>query len=181
MNPLDAICNRPRQDAICVSQLKNARHIDKGILQQRPDVKIFLPFRFLFYRPEEVFQPQTYNRFLGKDALMSVAGGSIHEEEANAPRDKYTWFLSNISRLCSEKYTIVRVARNSTRDIRNYVRYIVKYVPCKWWHFFSRQLATIEYKKRKSAFVWYRNTCRRYFKTIAVSCTFARQFEAVFP
>lgn len=64
LNPLDAICNRPREDAICVNQLKNARHIDQGILQQRPDVKIFLPFRFLFYRPEEVFQPQTYNRFL---------------------------------------------------------------------------------------------------------------------
>jgi len=72
MNPLDAICNRPREDAICVSQLKNARHIDQGILQQRPDVKIFLPFRFLFYRPEEVFQPQTYNRFLGKYALICV-------------------------------------------------------------------------------------------------------------
>ncbi|KAF3429633.1 hypothetical protein E2986_09965 [Frieseomelitta varia] len=64
LNPLDAICNRQREDAICVSQLKNARQIDQGILQQRPDVKIFLPFRFLFYRPEEVFQPQTYNRFL---------------------------------------------------------------------------------------------------------------------
>lgn len=75
LNPLDAICNRPREDAICVSQLKNARHIDQGILQQRPDVKIFLPFRFLFYRPEEVFQPQTYNRFLGKDALISIIVG----------------------------------------------------------------------------------------------------------
>ncbi|KAK2584471.1 hypothetical protein KPH14_006846 [Odynerus spinipes] len=64
LNPLDAICNRPREDAICVSQLKNAHPVDEGILRQRPDVKIFLPFRFLFYRPEEVFQPQTYNRYL---------------------------------------------------------------------------------------------------------------------
>lgn len=62
---MDAICNQPREDAICINQLKNAHHIDKGILQARPDVKIFLPFRFLFYRPEEVFQPNTYNRYLG--------------------------------------------------------------------------------------------------------------------
>ena len=64
LNPLDAICNRPRDDAVCVSQLKNAAHVDDGLLQERPDVKIFLPFRFLGYRPEEVFQPNTYNRYL---------------------------------------------------------------------------------------------------------------------
>nr|CAD7586191.1 unnamed protein product [Timema genevievae] len=65
LNPLDAVCDQERSDAICINQLKNARHIDEGILQERPDVKIFLPFRFLFYRPEELFVPNTYNRFLG--------------------------------------------------------------------------------------------------------------------
>ncbi|XP_026329608.1 laccase-5 isoform X2 [Hyposmocoma kahamanoa] len=64
MNPLDAICNRQRNEAICVSQLKNARNIDPGILQERPDVKIFLPFRFFVYRPEMLFQPNTYNKYL---------------------------------------------------------------------------------------------------------------------
>lgn len=66
MNPLDARCNIQRDDAICVSQLKNARDIDPAVLQERPDVKIFLPFRFFVYRPEMLFQPNTYNRFLGK-------------------------------------------------------------------------------------------------------------------
>lgn len=66
MNPLDAICNRQRNEAICVSQLKNARNIDPGILQERPDVKIFLPFRFFVYRPEMLFQPNTYNKYLGE-------------------------------------------------------------------------------------------------------------------
>lgn len=66
LNPLDAICNRPRDDAVCVSQLRNAKKIDEALLQERPDVKIFLPFRFLFYRPEQLFAPNTYNRFLGK-------------------------------------------------------------------------------------------------------------------
>lgn len=65
MNPLDARCNITRNDAICVSQLKNAKHIDPAILQDRPDVKIFLPFRFFVYRPEMLFQPNTYNRYLG--------------------------------------------------------------------------------------------------------------------
>lgn len=66
MNPLDARCNVSRNDAFCISQLKNARHIDPAILQERPDVKIFLPFRFFVYRPEMLFQPNTYNRYLGK-------------------------------------------------------------------------------------------------------------------
>lgn len=66
MNPLDAQCNRQRDDAICVSQLKSAKDIDRGVLQEKPDVKIFLPFRFYLYRPEELFMPNTYNRFLGK-------------------------------------------------------------------------------------------------------------------
>lgn len=65
MNPLDAQCNTERDDAICVSQLKNAKDVDQAILQEKPDVKIFLPFRFYLYRPEELFQPNTYNRFLG--------------------------------------------------------------------------------------------------------------------
>jgi FtsP/CotA-like multicopper oxidase with cupredoxin domain len=64
LNPLDAQCNTPRDDAICVSQLKNAVQIDPALLQEKPDVKIFLPFRFYLYRPEELFQPNTYNRYL---------------------------------------------------------------------------------------------------------------------
>lgn len=65
LNPLDAVCDRPRTDAICINQLKNAKVVDKGLLQERPDVKIFLPFKFLFYRPDELFQPHQYNRYLG--------------------------------------------------------------------------------------------------------------------
>lgn len=66
MNPLDAQCDVKRDDAICVNQLKNAKAIDPALLQEKPDVKIFLPFRFYLYRPEELFQPNTYNRFLGR-------------------------------------------------------------------------------------------------------------------
>jgi len=70
MNPLDAVCDRPRTDAICVNQLKNAKTVDKGLLQERPDVKIFLPFKFLFYRPDELFQPHQYNKYLGTLNLL---------------------------------------------------------------------------------------------------------------
>ncbi|KAJ6644336.1 Laccase-2 [Pseudolycoriella hygida] len=75
MNPLDAVCDRKRPDAVCVSNLKNAKKADKGVLVERPDVKIFLPFRFYFYRPEELFTPNTYNRYLvapGGDHLISL-------------------------------------------------------------------------------------------------------------
>lgn len=73
MNPLDAQCDQPRQDAICVSQLKDASKRtanDPALLTEKPDVKIFLPFRFYLYRPEELFQPNTYNRFLGNTVDM---------------------------------------------------------------------------------------------------------------
>lgn len=75
MNPLDAVCDRKRTDAVCVSNLKNAKPSDKGVLIERPDVKIFLPFRFFFYTPETLFVPNTYNRFLvapGGDHLISL-------------------------------------------------------------------------------------------------------------
>ncbi|KAK9889608.1 hypothetical protein WA026_006981 [Henosepilachna vigintioctopunctata] len=75
LNPLDAICNKPRRDAICVSQLKNAKKVDEALLQERPDVKIFLPFRFFLYKPEDLFKPNTYNRFLAAvsgDHLISL-------------------------------------------------------------------------------------------------------------
>ncbi|XP_055378333.1 uncharacterized protein LOC129610041 [Condylostylus longicornis] len=75
MNPLDAICDIKRRDAICVSNLKNAKKADKGVLIDRPDVKIFLPFRFYFYRPEELFTANTYQRYLvapGADHLISL-------------------------------------------------------------------------------------------------------------
>lgn len=65
MNPLDARCHIKRNDAVCVSNLKSARAIDKAILQERPDVKIFLPFRFHFYKPKDLFKENSYRNFLG--------------------------------------------------------------------------------------------------------------------
>lgn len=70
LNPLDAICDRKRADAICVSNLKNAKKVDKSVLVERPDVKIFLPFRFYVYDPKTLFIPNTYNRFLGTLTIM---------------------------------------------------------------------------------------------------------------
>jgi hypothetical protein len=75
MNPLDAICDRKRNDAVCVSNLKNSKKVNEELLQERPDIKIFLPFRFYFYNVQELFRPQTYNRFLvppGGDHLISL-------------------------------------------------------------------------------------------------------------
>jgi hypothetical protein len=80
MNPLDAVCDKKRSDAVCVSNLKNAKKIeDPEILQERPDVKIFLPFRFYFYRVEELFRPQTYNKFLGKHLDNQSFHATFHQ------------------------------------------------------------------------------------------------------
>lgn len=71
LNPLDAICNIQRPDAVCVSNMKSAKPVDEALLVERPDVKIFLPFRFFFYRPEELFTPNTYNKYLGKSHIIN--------------------------------------------------------------------------------------------------------------
>uniref|UniRef100_A0A1A9VT62 Plastocyanin-like domain-containing protein n=2 Tax=Glossina TaxID=44049 RepID=A0A1A9VT62_GLOAU len=75
LNPLDAVCDRKRNDAICVSHLKNAKAVDKSVLIERPDVKIFLPFRFHVYEPRNLFIANTYNRYLvapSGDHLLSL-------------------------------------------------------------------------------------------------------------
>lgn len=69
LNPLDAKCNIKRDDAICVTNLKNAAEIDESILHERPDVKIFLPFRFYIYNIPELFQANKYQRYLGNLVL----------------------------------------------------------------------------------------------------------------
>lgn len=80
MNPLDAMCNDPlRTDAVCVNQLKNAHTVDESLLQLKPDVKIFLPFRFHVYRPETLFQPNTYNRYLGRYFQKNLINGCVSQ------------------------------------------------------------------------------------------------------
>lgn len=76
---MDADCNRRREDAICVNQLKNAKTVDQALLQEKPDVKIFLPFKFHVYRVEDLFQPNTYNRFLGNLKILVLHEATIED------------------------------------------------------------------------------------------------------
>nr|UYS93176.1 multicopper oxidase 2 [Henosepilachna vigintioctopunctata] len=64
LNPLDARCHENRNDAICVSQLFNAKEVDPGILSKNADFKIFLPFRFHRYTSEALYKPNTYQKHL---------------------------------------------------------------------------------------------------------------------
>lgn len=174
LNPLDAMCNRPRDDAICVSQLKNARPVDKGLLQQRPDVKIFLPFRFLFYRPEEVFQPQTYNRFLGKNVLMSVNDWFKSQKKKKTMLWLRLIFVQRrhgISRIiprnvCLKKKIYARATHiacnifSNFRNYKDYALYFVKYTLVTSAVFFlssTRQLDLITRKIRTGLF-WSKHT-----------------------
>lgn len=75
MNPLDAMCDSPRTDAVCVSNLKSAKEGESDVLSREPDISIFLPFRFFVYKPEELFVPNSYNNFLvafDGDHLLSL-------------------------------------------------------------------------------------------------------------
>lgn len=67
LNPLDANCDRKRRDALCITHLTNAAKIDKDILNEKADVKIFLPFKFHIHTISELFQPNQYMKYLGKE------------------------------------------------------------------------------------------------------------------
>lgn len=67
LNPLDAICNVQRKNAICINQLKFGKKTDADVLKERPDVKIFLPFKFHIYDVNELFNPGRYQRYMGNE------------------------------------------------------------------------------------------------------------------
>lgn len=66
LNPLDAVCNVERQNALCINQLKYGQKTDADVLKERPDVKIFLPFKFHIYNVNELFSAGRYQRYMGK-------------------------------------------------------------------------------------------------------------------
>ncbi|KAF5301108.1 hypothetical protein FQR65_LT08938 [Abscondita terminalis] len=72
LNPLDANCDRPRSDAICINQLSSDKNRDQAILENNV-TKIFLPFRFHFY-DDKVFKPNTYERFQINEGKIFYAG-----------------------------------------------------------------------------------------------------------
>lgn len=75
MNPLDAKCDTPRYDAVCVNHLKSAKQVTSDVLTKDPDISIFLPFRFFVYKPHELFVPNSYHNYLvafDGDHLLSL-------------------------------------------------------------------------------------------------------------
>ncbi|KAM0733524.1 Laccase-1 [Formica fusca] len=74
LNPLNASCEVPLDDKICVSQLDSIEPIDKRILQPEPDIKFYLPIGFYLYTLQELFQPNQYDRFLLAAGTLSLSG-----------------------------------------------------------------------------------------------------------
>jgi hypothetical protein len=75
MNPLDANCDTPRNDAVCVSNLQSAKPVTSDVLTKEPDISIFLPFRFFVYKPQQLFRPNIYDKYLvafDGDHLLSL-------------------------------------------------------------------------------------------------------------
>lgn len=66
LNALNATCEVPMDDTLCVSNLDSIGTIDKGILQPEADIKFFLPVGFYQYTLQELFKPNQYSRFMGK-------------------------------------------------------------------------------------------------------------------
>jgi hypothetical protein len=66
LNALNATCEVPLDDTLCVSNLDSIEPIDKDILLPEPDIKFYLPVGFYQYTSQEVFQPNQYAKFMGK-------------------------------------------------------------------------------------------------------------------
>lgn len=66
LNALNATCEVPMDDTICVSNLDSKDKIDPGILKKEADIKFYLPVGFEQYTLQEVFEPNHYRRFMGK-------------------------------------------------------------------------------------------------------------------
>lgn len=66
LNALNATCEVPLDDTICVSNLDSKDKIDKDILKKEADVKFYLPIGFEQYTLQEIFEPNHYNKFMGK-------------------------------------------------------------------------------------------------------------------
>ncbi|KAG7209471.1 hypothetical protein KM043_015558 [Ampulex compressa] len=72
LNPLDGICNLPRTDGICVSNLKSTLANEDDVLTEDVDLKVFLPVGFHAYDNRNLYQPSTYKPFMQPQANSSL-------------------------------------------------------------------------------------------------------------
>ncbi|XP_032673769.1 laccase-4-like [Odontomachus brunneus] len=78
LNALNATCEVPLDDTICVSNLDSKNEIDERILQKEPDLKFYLPVGFEEYTQQEVFEPNYYRKFMvakGESPINALIDG----------------------------------------------------------------------------------------------------------
>ncbi|KAF5271888.1 hypothetical protein FQA39_LY18812 [Lamprigera yunnana] len=63
LNPLDPRCDGSQLSAVCISQLKSVEIKQTDVLKTVPDVKIFLPFKFYFHDPNQLFRFNSQDRY----------------------------------------------------------------------------------------------------------------------
>ncbi|KAF5298037.1 hypothetical protein FQR65_LT09848 [Abscondita terminalis] len=74
MNLLDSKMVVPGQAAIFLEDLESAYPLPPELLKEKPDVKLYLPFRIADLPKEYVFKPNTYHKFLVVDGEYYLAG-----------------------------------------------------------------------------------------------------------
>ncbi|KOC69894.1 Laccase-4, partial [Habropoda laboriosa] len=72
MNVAAEGCDVSSKDQVCLSEIRNAMPVDRGILTKNPDVKLVLPIGVLKYKAEEIFKPNTYKNFIIPSANLIV-------------------------------------------------------------------------------------------------------------
>ncbi|EFN87980.1 Laccase-4 [Harpegnathos saltator] len=88
LNALNATCEVPQDDTICVSNLDSKEKIDKRILEKEPDLKFYLPVGFEQYTLQEVFEPNHYRRFMvasGRATINALIDGISFEFPPSPP------------------------------------------------------------------------------------------------
>ncbi|KAK5638105.1 hypothetical protein RI129_012400 [Pyrocoelia pectoralis] len=133
LNPLDSNCNVKRDDAICVSQLRNgaaAEKLDREILTANPDVKIVLPLSFHVFGDEELFFSNTFKQFFNTRAGDHMAGQLDNISFASPPSPLVSQFreldpgilcngdqrLTNCSGICKCTH-LIQIPLNSTVEL----------------------------------------------------------------
>ncbi|XP_046744388.1 laccase-1-like [Diprion similis] len=64
LNQLGSSCDTTDTNVVCVGSLRKAGYVDESILGPEPDVRVWLPFHFMDYEPQQLFQPKTYRPFM---------------------------------------------------------------------------------------------------------------------
>ncbi|XP_034935980.1 laccase-2-like [Chelonus insularis] len=71
-NEVNHVCDDDSDNMICIKDLQSSEPVHEKILKRKSDVQVFLAFSFYVYDNEDLFKPNTYQRFVVPKPHMSL-------------------------------------------------------------------------------------------------------------